>query len=188
MHVAIRLDLLLRQIPKKLGLLLSTHILWNQRLNCTNQFMCYNIQITTREFKRARPKVCYRKLDITNHRSNHRSIMTWSRDILNQRHSLTQGWSLDRSWGIVSVFLTTKASTISGVASPSKLSVQENKNLPLWSLNTTPQSISGLVYFSGIFIPKKCGDIWGFGVHPILSNPPKYSSPKILYYDGEFLI
>jgi hypothetical protein len=28
----------------------------------------------------------------------------------------------------------------------------------------------------------------GFGVHPILSNPLKYSSPKILYYDGEFLV
>jgi hypothetical protein len=47
---------------------------------------------------------------------------------------------------------------------------------------------SGLVYFSGIFTPKRCGDMWGFGVHPILSNPLKYSSPKILYHDGEFLI
>jgi hypothetical protein len=25
-------------------------------------------------------------------------------------------------------------------------------------------------------------------VHPILSNPLKYSSSKILYHDGEFLI
>jgi hypothetical protein len=39
-----------------------------------------------------------------------------------------------------------------------------------------------------IFIPERCGDMWGFGVHPILSNPLKYSSPKILYHDGEFLI
>jgi hypothetical protein len=31
--------------------------------------------------------------------------------------------------------------------------------------------------------------MWGFGVHPILSNPLKYSSPKILYHhDEEFLI
>jgi hypothetical protein len=36
----------------------------------------------------------------------------------------------------------------------------------------------GLVYFSGMFTPKRCGDMWGFGVHPILSNPLKYSSPK----------
>jgi hypothetical protein len=28
--------------------------------------------------------------------------------------------------------------------------------------------------------------MWGFGVHPILSNPVKYSSLKILYHDGEF--
>jgi hypothetical protein len=47
---------------------------------------------------------------------------------------------------------------------------------------------SGLVYFSGIFTPKRCGDMWGFGVHPILSNPLKYSFPKILYHDEEFLI
>jgi hypothetical protein len=46
----------------------------------------------------------------------------------------------------------------------------------------------GLVYFSGISIPEECGDMWGFGVHPILSNPLKYSSLKILYHDGEFLI
>jgi hypothetical protein len=31
----------------------------------------------------------------------------------------------------------------------------------------------GLVYFSGIFTPERCGDIRGFGVHPILSNPLK---------------
>jgi hypothetical protein len=30
--------------------------------------------------------------------------------------------------------------------------------------------------------------MWGFGVHPIFSNPLKYSSPKILYHDREFLI
>jgi hypothetical protein len=30
--------------------------------------------------------------------------------------------------------------------------------------------------------------MWGFGVHPILLNPLKYFSPKILYYDGEFFI
>jgi hypothetical protein len=30
--------------------------------------------------------------------------------------------------------------------------------------------------------------MWGFGVYPILSNPLKYSSSKILYHDGEFLI
>jgi hypothetical protein len=46
----------------------------------------------------------------------------------------------------------------------------------------------GLVYFSGIFTPERCGDYVGFGVHPILSNPLKYSSPKILYHDGEFLV
>jgi hypothetical protein len=44
------------------------------------------------------------------------------------------------------------------------------------------------VYFSDIFTPERCGDMWEFGVHPILSNPLKYSSLKILYYDGEFLI
>jgi hypothetical protein len=49
-------------------------------------------------------------------------------------------------------------------------------------------AIRGLVYFSGIFTPKRCGDIWGFSVYPILSNPLKYSSQKILYHDGEFLI
>jgi hypothetical protein len=36
----------------------------------------------------------------------------------------------------------------------------------------------GLVYFSGIFTPERCGDMRRFGVHPILSNPLKYSSPK----------
>jgi hypothetical protein len=46
----------------------------------------------------------------------------------------------------------------------------------------------GLVYFSGIFIPEGCEDMPGFGVHPILSNSLKYSSPKILYHDGEFSI
>jgi hypothetical protein len=46
----------------------------------------------------------------------------------------------------------------------------------------------GLVYFSDIFIPERCGDMWGFGVHPILSNPLKYPSQKILYHDEEFLI
>jgi hypothetical protein len=30
--------------------------------------------------------------------------------------------------------------------------------------------------------------MWGFGVHPILSNPLKYSSLEIFYHDGEFLI
>jgi hypothetical protein len=30
--------------------------------------------------------------------------------------------------------------------------------------------------------------MWGFGVHPILSNPLKYSFLKILYHDKEFLI
>jgi hypothetical protein len=33
------------------------------------------------------------------------------------------------------------------------------------------------------FDPRK---MWGFGVHPILLNPLKYSSLKILYYDREF--
>jgi hypothetical protein len=47
---------------------------------------------------------------------------------------------------------------------------------------------SGFVYISGIFTPEECGDIWEFGVHPILLNSLKYSSPKILYHDGEFLI
>jgi hypothetical protein len=37
---------------------------------------------------------------------------------------------------------------------------------------------SGLVYFSGIFTPKRCGDMQGFGVHPIPSNPLKYPSQK----------
>jgi hypothetical protein len=50
------------------------------------------------------------------------------------------------------------------------------------------KSPSGLVYFSGIFIPKRYEDMWGFGVHPILSNPLKYSSQKKLYHDVEFLI
>jgi hypothetical protein len=30
--------------------------------------------------------------------------------------------------------------------------------------------------------------MWGFDVYPILSNLLKYSSKKILYHDGEFLI
>jgi hypothetical protein len=46
----------------------------------------------------------------------------------------------------------------------------------------------GLVYFFGIFILERCGDMWGFGVHPILLNPLKYSSPRILYHDREFFI
>jgi hypothetical protein len=46
----------------------------------------------------------------------------------------------------------------------------------------------GLVYFSGIFTLERFGDMLGFGVHLILSNPLKYYSPKILYHDGEFLI
>jgi hypothetical protein len=41
----------------------------------------------------------------------------------------------------------------------------------------------GVVYFFGIFTPKRLGDMWGFGVHPILSNPLKYPSLKILYHD-----
>jgi hypothetical protein len=52
-----------------------------------------------------------------------------------------------------------------------------------------------LVYFFGIFLPNRCGDKRGFGVHPILTNTlpqkystHKYSSPKILYHDEEFLI
>jgi hypothetical protein len=44
----------------------------------------------------------------------------------------------------------------------------------------------GLVYFYGIFIFKRCGDIEEFGIHPILSNPLKYHSQKILYHDEEF--
>jgi hypothetical protein len=35
---------------------------------------------------------------------------------------------------------------------------------------------------------RRCGDTVEFGVHLILSNPLKYSSLKILYHDGEFLI
>jgi hypothetical protein len=49
------------------------------------------------------------------------------------------------------------------------------------SVGSTPMTITsllGLVYFSGIFIPKRCGDMWGFGIHKKLSNPLKYSSPK----------
>jgi hypothetical protein len=42
----------------------------------------------------------------------------------------------------------------------------------------THAASSGLVYFSGIFLPNGYGDGRGFGVHPILSNTPpqKYSS------------
>jgi hypothetical protein len=36
-----------------------------------------------------------------------------------------------------------------------------------------------------LFSPQK---MWGFGDHPISSNSLKYSFPKILYHDGEFLI
>jgi hypothetical protein len=36
----------------------------------------------------------------------------------------------------------------------------------------------GLVYFSGISTLKKYGDMWGFGVHLITSNPLKYPSQK----------
>jgi hypothetical protein len=38
----------------------------------------------------------------------------------------------------------------------------------------------GLVYLFSIFISERCGDTRRFGVHPILSNPFKYSFPKIL--------
>jgi hypothetical protein len=48
------------------------------------------------------------------------------------------------------------------------------------SPTTTPRL--GL-YFFDIFTPERCRDMWGFGVHPILLNLLKYSSPKILYYD-----
>jgi hypothetical protein len=45
------------------------------------------------------------------------------------------------------------------------------------------------LFTSPVFPPSKnVGDMWGFSIHPILSNPLKYSSPKILYHDGEFLI
>jgi hypothetical protein len=47
---------------------------------------------------------------------------------------------------------------------------------------------SGLVYFSDIFTLKRCGDMWGFGVHVILLNLLKNYSLKILYNDGEFSI
>jgi hypothetical protein len=61
-----------------------------------------------------------------------------------------------------------------------------------WDVYTTSKNTSftyvGLVYFSGILIPERCGDMWRFDVHPILSNSLKYSSPKILYYDREFFI
>jgi hypothetical protein len=46
----------------------------------------------------------------------------------------------------------------------------------------------GLVYFSDIFIPERCRDMWGFNVYQILSNPLKYTLPKILYHEGEFFI
>jgi hypothetical protein len=55
-------------------------------------------------------------------------------------------------------------------------------------ISPKPNTPLGLVYFSGISIPEECADMWGFGVHLILSNPLKYSSPKIFYHDGEFLI
>jgi hypothetical protein len=48
--------------------------------------------------------------------------------------------------------------------------------------------VLGLVYFFGIFTPERCRDMWGFDVHPILSNPLKYSFTKILYHDVEFLV
>jgi hypothetical protein len=45
------------------------------------------------------------------------------------------------------------------------------------------------LFISLIFSPPcRCGDGRGFGVHRILSIPLKYSSPKILYYDGECFI
>jgi hypothetical protein len=45
------------------------------------------------------------------------------------------------------------------------------------------------LFTSSVFPPpKECGDMWGYGVHPILSNPLKYSSSKILYHDEDFLI
>jgi hypothetical protein len=47
---------------------------------------------------------------------------------------------------------------------------------------------SGLVYFFGILIPKRYGDMQGFSIYPILSNSLKYSSLKILYHNEEFLI
>jgi hypothetical protein len=50
------------------------------------------------------------------------------------------------------------------------------------------QGLQDLVYFSGIFTPERYGDMWRFSVYPVLSNPLKYSSPNILYYNGEFLI
>jgi hypothetical protein len=43
----------------------------------------------------------------------------------------------------------------------------------------------GFVYFFVIFILERCGDMQEFSIHIILLNPLKYSSPKILYHNGE---
>jgi hypothetical protein len=61
-------------------------------------------------------------------------------------------------------------------------------NLAIFLSYKSKRPLLGLVYFSGIFTPERCGDMWGFGVHSILLNPLKYSSLKILYHDGEFFI
>jgi hypothetical protein len=45
-----------------------------------------------------------------------------------------------------------------------------------------------LFYFSDIFIARRCGDTWRFGIHLIFLNLLKYSFSKILYHNGEFLI
>jgi hypothetical protein len=69
--------------------------------------------------------------------------------------------------------------------------VQEDKNVGLnYPTETKPYRIFSLrpCLLLRYFYPKRCEDMWGFGVHPILSNPIKYSSPKILYHDGEFFI
>jgi hypothetical protein len=48
--------------------------------------------------------------------------------------------------------------------------------LPYVLSNHEIHAVLGLVYFSAIFTPEKCGDMWGFGIHPILLNPLKYST------------
>jgi hypothetical protein len=105
---------------------------------------------------------------------------------------------------IIDTFETYQAPVAWGLATPLHLAFVQKHLLfcHFLSLNefvvttsmkrSTPSTVAflprlGLVYF-GIFTPEGCGDMRKFDVYSILSNILKYCSPKILYYNEEFLI
>jgi hypothetical protein len=56
-----------------------------------------------------------------------------------------------------------------------------------WNATQSKQVLRPCLLLPYFHSRKMWGYMWRFGVHPILSNPLKYSSSKILYHDGEFL-